>query len=307
MPFSFSPAHLIFANAKKLLDFKIDRTAIMLQKECDHREDSVARLAFMLINKYLNHEIFNMVPEFQAPSGRRPDLVLEEFFIQRSKTNKIEASLTIPRVFIEFKADYNKKGPLDQLKGTIFKNMPKYARSSGYLITVQGTKWSFYEYQLLAPRRADPKNPSNLQMHTEDFFRNHKDIINLELTAKRPKLEIDEIDLSYKTTVLDYTGSVEERTAINKTLRWICTENRKPRDYTKVFTGYSRLSDTLSLRGFSDGQICRFVLNCDDYKNVEGLDNEEEAVYFEEDEDEEKKRRRRIGGNRMGKRGRWKR
>lgn len=214
-------------------------------------EQNVARYVLILLNKFFPYDIWNIVPQYYTYSGKIPDLVLETYLDRGEHArNKIFAA----SVYIELKSSINTKSAIQQVIGSIHHQYGKALFSRGYLIGVQGTKWTIMEYHFVQIK--DGEEVQNKHKNKVDllYLNFYEDMVDKTLHAKRP---IPSMHGSRPLSSRQYKNfdsmdleSPEETLDLLKALKWIANEN-KGRDLTSIKDEAKTLSLSLSVSTLS--------------------------------------------------------
>lgn len=197
-------------------------------------EHHVTRYVMLIILKVFNILEWNLVPQFYTHSGKWPDLVLESFEYEPEKNRNI---VFVPRVYIEFKQQNNKKDPIAQLLESIEHPGSPLLSSKGYLIGITGTNWTIMEFQRVIAENAE--NPITLLYN---FFENPEDMP----TIGRPKpskayTKKENINISNKQGFDDMAEA----------LRWIAN-NKESRDFVPSNNRVKRLPESITAASVPD-------------------------------------------------------
>lgn len=112
-------------------------------------EHDITRYALLILQKWFLPEVWNIVPQFRTNRGMVPDLVLEQLVVRSGdKGNPVFA----PGVFVEFKSLLSTKDAIAQLMKSICQEYGPTMRSRGFLIGVEGLKWTIIEYHFIKIR-----------------------------------------------------------------------------------------------------------------------------------------------------------
>ena len=99
----------------------------------------------MILQLFFTRDVWNMVPQYLTDIGMFPDIAFERFRTGSDNTKRF-----VPTVWVEFKSYVNMtpKAAIRQLLESIEVKHGRKVSKWGYLIGVQGRKWSFMEYNL---------------------------------------------------------------------------------------------------------------------------------------------------------------
>lgn len=106
-------------------------------------EQDVARYVFLIFMSFFPSDIWNPLPQFRTTVGMIPDLVYEQLILKKG------VYTFAPGIFAELKSVLSTEDSITQLLRSICMEHGPTMRSKGFLIGVEGFKWTILDYHFI--------------------------------------------------------------------------------------------------------------------------------------------------------------